>query len=167
MNRYIHGLLVAAVAIMLPAVCLASHYDMGSSGIVDDAMVTRMSAAGIVTTEDLWNRTVRSGDRSRLARRLRVAVSEVSRWHDFCDLLRLDGVGPKVARIMTVAGVRNLKELARQSPDEMVGKIRAVWSQVPELGRLPESENYRAWIEQAKALLQADQAGTRGGKPRR
>lgn len=164
MNCHVQGLLLAAAVILVPAVSTASHYDIASSGIVDEQVATRLADNGIHSTKDLWGRTATRTDRARLAIKVKVKAAEVARWHDFCDLLRLTGVGPKVARVMTAAGVHNLKELAVQNADALAAKIAQVRDKVPELGKLPDGTNIQSWIDQAVGLLKADAAAKSGAK---
>jgi len=156
MNCLVKALLPVLVVLVIPMSASASHYDIPSSGIVDEAVAGRLAAQGINSTKDLWAKTLTRNDRARLAKKVKVAASEVLRWHDFCDLLRLSGVGPKVARVMTVAGVNNLKALARQNPDDLAARVAAVRDKVPELGKLPDRNNFQSWIEQAASLVKED-----------
>lgn len=157
------GLLVSAVVITFPTVALASHYDMGSSGLVDDAMATTLASAGINTTADLLHRTASVKDRKALVRKTGVTAAQIDTWRDFCDLLRIDGVGPKVARVMTLAGARNLKALVKFTPAEMATKIKDANKGTSILGKLPDAENLQTWIDQAKVILKADQKPAKKG----
>ena len=164
MNRYtLTGFLVATAMVMLPALASASHYDIASSGLVDDATATVLASAGINTTADMLLKTATPKEVKAVARKAGVSIGVVGGWRDFCDLLRLDGVGPKVARVMTLAGVRNLKELVKFTPVEMAGKIKDANKSSSILGKLPESDNLQAWIDQAKLLLKQD--SRQGRKP--
>jgi len=158
MTHLARVLLPVLVVLAFPTAASASHYDIPSSGIVDEVVAGRLAAQGIHSTKDLWARTLTRNDRARLAKKVKVTASEVARWHDFCDLLRLSGVGPKVARAMTAAGVHNLRELVRQDPDDLAARVAAVRDKVPELGKLPDRDNFRSWIDQAAALLKDDAA---------
>ena len=157
------GLLVLASVVMLPSFAFASHYGIDSTGLVDDATVTILASAGIDTTADLLQKPATPNDVKALARKVGVSVVQVGAWRDFCDLLRLDGVGPKVARAMTLAGVANLKELVKFSPEVMAGKIKDVNKTSSILGKLPDADNLTAWIDQAKLLLKQDKK--QGQKP--
>ncbi|HNZ02736.1 MAG TPA: DUF4332 domain-containing protein [Myxococcota bacterium] len=163
MKRGIHVLLLAIVLSFLPVAALAGHYDVAVTGLVDETVAARLAGHGIRSTRELWDRTRTSKDRASLAAKMKVKPAEVQRWHDFCDLLRLDGVGPKVARIMTHAGVSNLSVLVSRQPDELAAAIVAVRDKVPELGKLPDRDNLQSWINQAAALLKSDAAPAGGG----
>lgn len=154
---------VASVCFLLlvPAAASASHYVLSSIDLVDEATAGRMATLGIETTEDLW-RAAAPGRKARtLARQLKVGAAQVREWRAFCDLLRLDGVGPKVARVLTAAGLTDLKAVSRQDPEALMDRIRVVNQQVEILGKTPDTDTVRAWVVQAKGAVQADAAAAK------
>lgn len=161
--------LAACVVSLLPGDAGASHYDLSSIDLVDEAMVGRMAALGIATTEDLWRAAESGRPATTLARRLAVPATQVRAWRAFCDLLRLDGVGPKVARVLTAAGIKDLKAVAKQQPEALSERIQQVNQGLELLGKTPEVDTVRAWITQAQERVQEDAAaGKRArkkGKP--
>jgi predicted flap endonuclease-1-like 5' DNA nuclease len=154
---------VASVCFLLlvPATASASHYVLSSIDLVDEATVGRMAALGIETTEDLWRAAAPGRKANTLARRLKVGAAQVRQWRAFCDLLRLDGVGPKVARVLTAAGLSDLKAVSRQDPEALMDRIRTVNMQVEILGKTPDTDTVRAWVEQARRAVQADGAAAK------
>ena len=85
--------LAATLALGLLAACpaVASHYVLSSVDVVEEAMVPRLAAIGIQTTEDLWNQTRTPKQIKKVARKMGVSTAKVKDWHDFCDLLRAGG----------------------------------------------------------------------------
>ena len=162
---------VSAMIVFVPAGALAGHYVIESTTIVDEATAARLDGMGIHTTKELWAKTASEKERRALARKLKVKASLVAEWHDFCDLLRIDGIGPRVAGVMTGAGIRNLKDLAGKVPADMVRRIKEQNFKKTLLGKLPGEENLADWIGQADRLVKEDvtkarkAAGT--GKSRR
>ena len=154
---------VASVCFLLlvPAAASASHYDLSSIDLVDETMIGRMAALGIATTEDLWRAAAPGRQARSLARQLKVGAMQVREWRAFCDLLRLDGVGPKVARVLTAAGLTDLKAVSRQEPEVLMARIREVNQQVEILGKTPDTDTVRAWVAQANRAVQDDAAAAR------
>lgn len=146
---------------LVPAAASASHYDLSSIGLVDESMVDRMASLGIATTEDLWRAAAPGRQATNLARRLKVGAAQIREWRAFCDLLRLDGVGPKVARVLTAAGVKDLEAVSRQEPEALTVRIGEVNQQVEILGKTPDIDTVRAWVEQAQRAVQDDAAAAR------
>jgi predicted flap endonuclease-1-like 5' DNA nuclease len=153
-------LAVASVCflILVPAVASASHYDLASIDLVDETTMTRMASLGIATTEDLWRAAAPGRQAKNLSRRLNVGSAQVRAWRAFTDLLRLDGVGPKVARVLTAGGLVDLKAIARQEPASLAARILEVNQEVEILGKTPDTDTVRAWIEQAQRYVKDDAA---------
>lgn len=146
--------LFCVVLFSIPA--FAGHYGVESVGLFDDQTVQKLVGQGLDDTSRLWAATTTPAKRRDLARKLSVSAVTVNDWHQFCDLLRVDGVGPKIARLMTHAGVRDLKSLARQNPSTLVSKLKAVRSRVPELGKFPDEGNLQDWVAQAVEMVRKD-----------
>jgi len=147
--------LAATLALGLLAACpaVASHYVLSSVDVVEEAMVPRLAAIGIQTTEDLWNQTRTPKQIKKVARKMGVSTAKVKDWHDFCDLLRVRGVGPKVVRVLQLAGVQRLSVLAKEDPARLTTRMKNTNTQYQILGKLPDEESVRAWIQQAQSLV--------------
>lgn len=154
----------ALAALALPGPARAGHYDLSSIDIVDEATIAALAPLKIATTQDLWEATRTSGKVAGLARKAGLAPAVLRDLHDLCDLLWTDGIGPKVARVLTAAGVKNLAMLARQDAVPLAELIRDTNKKLEILGKLPDPDTTRSWIEQAKARLKA---GARPAKPTR
>jgi predicted flap endonuclease-1-like 5' DNA nuclease len=143
---------VAAAIALFPASAAASHYDLSSIDLVDTDVQARLAKQKIATTEDLWKATATPAQVSRLARSTRVPAAQLREWHDFCDLLRLSGVGPKVARVLSLSGVVRLEHVAAQEPAALTQTIKTTNAGASILGKLPDEDTVRTWIEQARQL---------------
>lgn len=146
----------ALLVLIFPAVALCGHYGLEATGLMDSDQLEKAAKAGITDTAELHKATATKKGRRDLVRRMGVKSSVTAGWHDFCDLLRLDGVGPKVARLMTAGGVKNLKDLAMQKPASLLKKLKANRSAVPEMGKFPNKANLGSWIYRADEILKAD-----------
>jgi predicted flap endonuclease-1-like 5' DNA nuclease len=156
---------VAFVLLVIAAVpARAGHYDLSSIDIVDEATMAAFVPLKIATTQDLWEATRTPGKVATLARKVKLTPAALRDLHELCDLLWVDGIGPKVARVLTAAGVRNLAALARQEQVALADLIRDTNKKLEILGKLPDPDTTRSWIEQAKARAKT---GARPGAPNR
>ena len=130
----------------------ASHYDLASVDVVEEDIVAKLGRGGIRTTEDLWNETKTARQVTRLAKKLGVSTAKVKDWHDFCDLLRIKGVGPKVVRVLQLTGVQKISEMAVQDPGKLTARLKTTNTQYQILGKLPDDDSVRAWIDQARQM---------------
>ena len=63
------------------------------------------------------------------------------------DLTRLEGIGPKVAKVLNEAGIRTFADLADAKPQDVQEKLRAAGLQMM---------NPEGWIEQAALAAKGD-----------
>jgi nucleotidyltransferase/DNA polymerase involved in DNA repair len=130
----------------------AGHYDLGTVKFPFEMPVKRLQKLGIRTTLDLWKTTKTPKDRKHLAAKLGLTLKQVERFHDFCDLLRVKGVGTKVAWVMQAAGIQNAAALAKADPEALNRKIKTVNKRIRVLGKLPGIELVRWWVHYAASL---------------
>jgi len=148
--------LVATIGLLLAASpARAGHYDLSSIDLFEEAAVSRLASMKVFTTQDLWEATRTPAKVKATARRSGLAQARLRDLHELCDLLWIDGIGPKVARVLTTAGVKNLAALARQEPIALADLIKETNRKVEILGKLPDPDTTRSWIEQAKARIKA------------
>ncbi len=143
---------IAWAGVLAASSAFASHYDLGSIDLVRPDQVEALARLDIATTEDLWAATRTPRQVARLARALKVPRKVVRDWGDFCDLLRIEGVGPKVVRVLRLAGIRRLRDLSRQDPERLTARIAEVNREHEILGKLPDTETVRHWVEAAAGL---------------
>ncbi|HQC44731.1 MAG TPA: DUF4332 domain-containing protein [Myxococcota bacterium] len=157
-----HVILVFTLALSSTRLAMASHYDLDSIDLVDEAMVTKMAEMGIETTSQLLEQSAKSP--KRLAKKLSVSVKTVREWRAFCSLLGVNGIGPKVAKVLTAGGIKNIEMLAKQDPDNLSLLIQKTNEKVEILGKVPEVETVAIWINSAKELTTKKGLTTKGKK---
>lgn len=143
---------LAWVGVLAATPAFASHYDLGSIDLVSPEQVQVLATLDIATTEDLWKATRTARQVVRLARALKIPRQVVREWGEFCDLLRIEGVGPKVVRVLRLAGIRHLRDLSRQDPERLTPRIADINREHEILGKLPDVATVRHWVEAAAAL---------------
>lgn len=105
--------------------------------------------AGVLNTAQLYERVVKRRSRRSLSIATGIRTRTLSEWARFLDLMQLNGIGPKMVRLLNAAGVETLRDLARADAASLQPKMRAVngagrFSEVvPPLGVV------RSWIQQA------------------
>lgn len=131
----------------------ASHYDLSAIDLVGEPYLQRLQELGIETTEDLLKATSTRAKVSKLAKKLGVKVEVVQEWADFCDVLQVQGIGPKVVRVLRHLHIRRLRDLAGWDPKLLTKRIAEVNEKVEILGKLPDEATVAHWISEAKRIL--------------
>lgn len=119
---------------------------------IPTADAARLKAAGIPTTFALLERLAEPKDRNALARATKIAEKTLEAWAQMADLLRVKGIGPDVARLLTAAGTHTVAQLQAANAVKLNDEITKVNAKQHLSENPPSVEHLTAWIAQAKSL---------------
>jgi predicted flap endonuclease-1-like 5' DNA nuclease len=146
--------LVLALSVLCAApLALASNYaveDIPQTIPAPDAQ--KLKAAGVATTFALLEKGGSMAGRKTLAKQTKIADKTLESWVQMADLLRVKGIGPDVARLLTAAGVRTVEQLKNADAAKLNDEIAKVNSKQKLSDNPPSTEHLQAWIAQAKTL---------------
>lgn len=145
--------LAAAILFGAAAPAAAGQYDLADvPELMDDAVRAKVEAAGIHTTAQLLEATATKKGRAELRRKVGQSAEIVDWWANFTDLLRVNGIGPKMAKLIQLAGVANIAALQKESPAVLLAKVTAANAKYRFTELLPQEGHLRDWIGQAQKL---------------
>lgn len=149
-SRWI-GLAVAVlVSLAIPlSEASASHYRLDELGVFSEAQRDALSALGVETTEGYLERTLDSAMRSELSAQTGISELEVLVFARVCELLQIEGVGPRAAQLLRAAGVEGAMDLASRNAEELAAAAAAVNAVEALTGVNPTVENVQSWIDGA------------------
>ncbi len=107
--------------------------------------------ARVRTTEALLKRAGTPNDRRALAGQTGLDPEDLLAWVNRADLLRVKGIGPEYAYILSKAGVDTLRELRRRNPANLTRSISDLNGKLGGIRRLPTPEMVADWIATAQA----------------
>ncbi len=122
---------------------------------IDAATEEQLAGLGVKTTEDLLTRGATPSGRKELARSLERQESEILRWVNHADLMRVKGIGMQFADLLEEAGVDTIPELARRNAANLHAALAELNEQEGHAGRSPTEDEVAQWVEQAKGLERA------------
>lgn len=138
---------------LLSASSHAGHYFLKD---LNDVVPAKYHAAlerqGITNSKQLYEAAAPSRARRTLARKTRVSKKLLRQWATFIDLMQINGIGPKMVRLLNGAGVPNLKQFKKSDPVQLVEKMRlanrgAKYSEI-----IPGVAVVKAWLKQARTI---------------
>ena len=151
--------LMASVAVV-GFVCLAfaqsaaaSHYHLDSwEEEWPPDVLDGFRELGLNTTEDVLKFGLTELGRKK--------ISDAVGWSELdtylfvleCEFLQIEGVGPKVVRLLRAAGVVDTKDLAARDPKELLERLIDVNRREHITGIDPAIENVENWVERAKSV---------------
>lgn len=132
---------------------LASEYELEQAGLIISSVdAAALRQVGIKSTLDLLAKGRTLASRQRIARRLRMTVDKVTAWVALADLMRIRGIGPDVARLLTAAGVKTIAQLQQADPAATETAVREVNKKSHLSENPPGAESIANWVRQARAL---------------
>ncbi len=151
----VSGLAAMWVAWTLAApVANASHYRLPIDPMIPSAEATLLAKAGVTTTLALLQEVATPDKRTALAKKSGLTKQRVDDLAHQVDLLRIDGLGPSMVRLLQASGVMSSKALAAEDPAALHQKMTTTNASAQITPVIPQVGLVSAWIAAAKALPQ-------------
>lgn len=112
----------------------------------------KLTAAGIVTAEQLLEKGKTAKGRKALEEETGITSKLILTWVNHADLFRIKGVGPQFAELLEAAGVDTVKEFATRNAENLEKKMIAVNEEHQRTKRVPTAAELQRMIDQAKEL---------------
>ena len=130
---------------------------MSSYSIIDiegvgPTYAKKLQGAGIKTTKALLDRAKDPKGRKEVAAASGCDESQILKWANMCDLMRIKGVAEEYSELLEAAGVDTVKELRNRRPDNLAAKMAEVNVQKKLVRLVPSEKSVTKWVEQAKTL---------------
>jgi hypothetical protein len=136
-----------------PAPARASNYALEEIPILIPAEdAGRLKTAGVATTFALLEKGADPKSRKALAASAKIPLKTLEGWVKLADLMRVRGVGPDVARLLSAVGVLSVVDLQKADAQKTADQIQKVAAQQKLSENPPSAEHLSAWIAQAKNL---------------
>ena len=112
----------------------------------------KLAAASISTTDDLLKLCCDARGRKATAEKTGVSESQLLKWANMADLMRISGVGSEYSELLEAAGVDTVKELRNRNAANLAAKMAEVNVSRKLTRALPAEKAVSQWIEQAGTL---------------
>ena len=118
---------------------------------LEDKHAKLLEKAGIREIEDLLPLT--PYQIKQLARSIGVSVKTLDTWQEHADLMRIEGVDPKIANALNLIGIDSVKEFAYRNAKNTLEKLKQLKNEKPKvLIKVPTLKDIENWIGKAKGL---------------
>ena len=115
----------------------------------------RLQDAGLTTTDALLAACANPKGRKDTAAKTGLSESQLLKWANMADLMRVSGIGEEFSELLEAAGVDTIKELRNRNADNLAEKMAEVNAQKKLTRALPSAKTVAKWVEQAKTLTPA------------
>jgi predicted flap endonuclease-1-like 5' DNA nuclease len=116
---------------------------------------SKLTAVGIKTTGALLKRCADRKGRRELAEATGLDESQLLKWTNMADLMRIKGVGEEYSELLEAAGVDTVKELATRNATNLTAAMVEANAKRKLVRQLPGETAVAAWVKQAKELKPA------------
>lgn len=114
----------------------------------------KLRELGITTVARLQDATVTEAQRSKLAERAGISPKLVQSWAQQADLMRVKGIGTRLASLIWSVGITGLANLAKADPAKLAERVSLANAFEPRfVANTPEVATITRWIEAAKSLV--------------
>lgn len=113
---------------------------------------SKLEAVGIKTTEDLLEKCSNRKGRKELAEKTEIQETQILKWANMADLMRISGVGEEYSELLEAAGVDTVKELKHRKPENLASKMKEVNDEKKLTRAVPSVKEIIRWVEQANSL---------------
>ncbi len=112
----------------------------------------KLAAADISTTEELLKLCCDKKGRKSVAATTDLTESQLLKWANMADLMRINGVGSEYSELLEAAGVDTVKELRNRNPSNLAEAMKACNDEKSLTRTVPSETTVTKWVEEAKTL---------------
>jgi predicted flap endonuclease-1-like 5' DNA nuclease len=84
-----------------------------------------------------------------------LSATQLLRWSNLADLMRIKGVGPQYSELLEAAGVETVQELCTRNAERLTARMQEINADKQLARAAPALASVRDWIAQARKLQPA------------
>mgnify|MGYP000438131356 FL=1 len=119
---------------------------------IGPAYAEKLAAADIDTTGELLKLCCDAKGRKATAEKTGVSESQLLKWANMADLMRISGIGSEFSELLEAAGVDTVKELRNRNAGNLAAKMAEVNEQKKLTRTVPSEKTVAGWVDQAKSM---------------
>ncbi len=113
---------------------------------------TRLRKGRVRTTESLLEQASTRKGRAEVSARTGIPTTDLLRWSQQAELMKVRGVGSEYADLLAVAGVDTIKALRRRNAQNLMAALTQINGKRRRVQRLPTVEMVQGWIDAANEM---------------
>ena len=130
---------------------VASHYRIVDvPDVIPVEHHAALASAGVTTTEVLYLKGVTQKGRKALAQKTGIERTVIRSWIQFLDVMQINGIGPKMVRLLNASGVHELRDLQKERAGPLRLRMKAANRGFRYSRVLPDEALVALWITRAQ-----------------
>ncbi len=143
--------ILACATFLHSSLASAGDYYLSDVPLLQREHLVKFREAGLQTTSAVLGRTLTQDSRSALGDKVGLSEGAMLELAKLCELLQINGVGPKAAKLLQAGGIESVAALAKANPVALAKRLEKVNARQKITGKNPSSEIVSFWVEGAKA----------------
>jgi len=119
---------------------------------IGPANARKLAAAGIHSTAMLLRLCRTSKGRKNTAEKTGVPETQLLKWANLADLMRISGIGGEFSELLAAAGVDTVKELRTRNVENLAANMLQVNAEKKLTRIVPSAKTISKWVDQAGQL---------------
>ncbi len=119
---------------------------------IGPAYADKLALAGIKTTQALLGACGSASGRKITAGQTGLTESQLLKWTNMADLMRIKGVGSEYAELLEAAGVDTVKELRQRNAENLAAAMLEANAKKALTRIVPSASVVSSWVDQAKEM---------------
>ena len=115
----------------------------------------KLRSAGVINTIKILKSAKTKKQRVVLAGTSSISETQILKFANMADLLRIKGIGQEYFELLEAAGVDTAPKLAQRKPENLILKLEIINAERNLTRRTPSIKEVENWISQAKELPRA------------
>jgi hypothetical protein len=145
------SLSLASLLLLAPLNASASHYYLPDVEMFD-AYAEAFGGQGWSTTRDVLAAIVTPEQRATVSTATGIPVEELTTIAKFLELLQIEGIGPRAARLLQAANITSAADLAARGPAELLTLLETTNEGFVYTSVHPSSHHVQGWIYEASEV---------------
>ena len=119
---------------------------------IGPAHAEKLIVYGIGSTEELLDACATAKGRTEVATSTGLSSTQLLKWANMADLMRISGVGEEYSELLEAAGVDTIIDLRHRNADDLAGQMQELNAATKFTRQVPTAEQVTDWVEQAAKL---------------
>lgn len=119
---------------------------------IGPAYAQKLSEAGIDTTGAMLKLCCHKKGRRETADKTGLSETQLLKWANLADLMRVSGIGAEYSELLEAAGVDTVKELRTRNAENLASKMAEINSQKKLTRTVPSAKVVAKWVSHAATL---------------
>mgnify|MGYP001812058837 CR=1 FL=1 len=119
---------------------------------IGPSFADKLAAANISDTDHLLDHCATKNGRKAIAEKTGIGESQLLKWSNMADLMRISGVGKQFAELLEAAGVDTVKELRTRNAANLADAMKKINDEKKLTKGAASGDTVEAWITQAKSM---------------